>query len=64
MTTVAPKFAVGAEVKQGAQTWKITKVYGFRPAYCGVVYAGVRYVKSTQKWSGVEYLLFEERLEG
>ena len=61
--TNAPKYAVGDEVKIGKQLWKITTVYGYRETYGSVLYAAVRWVKSTQKWSSVEYLNTERSIE-
>jgi hypothetical protein len=63
MTNEAPKFQVGDEVIIRKQLWKITTVYGARPTYRGNLYAAVRWVKSTQKWSGNAYLHTEPDME-
>lgn len=62
MTNETPKYEVGQRVIIRKQLWKITTVYGHRETYRGVVYAAVRWVKSTQKWSGNAYLVSEDRM--
>lgn len=63
MQDQAPKYAVGDELTIRKQLWKITAVYGYRESYGSVVYAAVRWVKSTQKWSGNAYLHTERSIE-
>jgi hypothetical protein len=51
-----PKFAVGDKFTKGAACWKVTAVYGQLPTYRGNLYAAVRWIKTTQKWSANSYL--------
>jgi hypothetical protein len=60
--TEAPKFAVDEEFTVGKVLWKVTTVYGYRETYGGNLYAAVRWIKKTQKWSGNAYLHTERRM--
>lgn len=57
------KFAIGDEFAKCGQRWKVTTVYGQRPTYRGNLYAAVRWIKKTQKWSGNAYLHTEDKME-
>lgn len=61
--TNQPKFKVGDEFTVGKALWKVTTVYGQRPTYAGNLYAAVRWIKKTQKWSGNAYLHTEPKME-
>ncbi len=57
------KFAVGERFTANKALWKVTTVYGFRPSYRDNLYAAVRWIKKTQKWSSVAYLKTEKNME-
>ena len=64
MENKTPKFVVGDEIIANKALWKITTVYGYSETYGkDNLYAAVRWIKKTQKWSSVSYLKVERNIK-